>query len=143
MRKIFRAHKEIKFIQYTACAETRSWEVFIIYIFFPIVVLSSGNNSLFFSVSFSYYEQLHLPVFQKTISTLLRLLHEQESKNIQNCNIFICLGIEKMSWETQLKTLFPSFDVNLCATLHEFSRGFGIHNQAVFRLFASRIFKID
>lgn len=96
-------------------------------LFFPIGVLSSGNNSLFLAVSFSY-EQPHLPVFQETISMLPRLLHEQESKDIQNCNIFICLGIEKVSWEMQLKTPFCSFDVNWCATLHEFSNGLGIHS---------------
>jgi len=61
--------------------------------FFPIAVLGSGNNSLFLAVSFSYNEHPHFPAFQKTISTLLRLLQEQESKDIQNHNIFICLGI--------------------------------------------------
>lgn len=65
------------------------------------------------------------------------------SKHIQNCNTFICLGIEKVSWEIELNTPFHSSDVNLCATLHAFSHGFGIHSKIVLCLFASRIFKID
>lgn len=96
--------------------------------FYPITSLSLGNDSLFLEVSFPHNEHSHLPVFQNAVSTLLRLLHEQENKDTQNCNNFICLGIEKMYWEMQSKIPFHSFDVNLCATLHEFSHDWEIHS---------------
>lgn len=96
-------------------------------LFFPVAALSSGNHSLFLAASFFYNEQSHFSVFQKTSPTVLRLLHEQKVKDIQNHNILICLGILKVSWEIQLKTAFCTFDVTLCATFHsEFSHEFEI-----------------
>lgn len=101
------------------------------------------RKQFFVSCTFSHSEEPHFPAFQRALCTLPDFNMREKSKHVQNCNAFICLRIEKVSWEIQLKTPFHSSDVNLCATLHAFSHNFRIHSKIVLCLFASRIFKID
>lgn len=134
---------EIKLIQYIACTEMRSWEVLMSY-YFSLQLSSVQETILCFSQFLSLIVKSHIfQSFRKLYLHIQGFYMSKKSKRIPNCNIFICLGTEKVSWEIQLRTPFHSSDVNLCATLHAFSHSFGIHSEIVLCLFASRIFKID